>query len=275
MCAPDCRRARCGSSIDGDNHRSANNVAVVDSAGRRARHSRRKLGRSDHGLRHEHVISAGVRGAHRERCRNAPLPESWQRFLTRSETSPRPDEAAIRSGGAGVDGSSAAGVRRSWNPTCTTCGSSTVTSAATRSLGDFCANGSRRGQNVRVVDLATGSGDIPRLIANHAATVGATASIDAVDQQASTIEIAQKLSADYPAIQFHKADVFRIRRRRQLRHRALFARAPSLYGRGRDSFAQALPRTDTALCSRLRFAARALCHCRRLSSHGRAVSAIR
>ena len=34
------------------------------------------------------------------------------------------------------------------------------------------------------------------------------ASIDAVDQQASTIEIAQKLSADYPAIHFHKADVF-------------------------------------------------------------------
>ena len=64
-----------------------------------------------------------------------------------------------------------------------------------------------RGQNVRVVDLATGSGDIPRLIVDHA-TVGATASIDAVDQQASTIEIAQKLNADYPAIQFHKADVF-------------------------------------------------------------------
>src|SRR6185295_10185512 len=65
-----------------------------------------------------------------------------------------------------------------------------------------------RGQNVRVVDLATGSGDIPRLIANHAAAVGAAASIDAVDQQASTIEIAQKLSADYPTIQFYKADVF-------------------------------------------------------------------
>lgn len=66
----------------------------------------------------------------------------------------------------------------------------------------------RRGQNVRVLDLATGSGDIPRLIAKHAAAVGATAIIDAVDQQASTIEIAQKLSADYPTIQFHKADVF-------------------------------------------------------------------
>jgi 2-polyprenyl-3-methyl-5-hydroxy-6-metoxy-1,4-benzoquinol methylase len=65
-----------------------------------------------------------------------------------------------------------------------------------------------RGQDFRVVDLATGSGDIPRLIADHARAVGATTSIDAVDQQASTIEIAQKLSADYPEIDFHQADVF-------------------------------------------------------------------
>ena len=35
---------------------------------------------------------------------------------------------------------------------------------------------------------------------------------------------------------------------------------------------QALPRTDAALCSRLRSAARSVCDCRRLSSHGRAVS---
>jgi 2-polyprenyl-3-methyl-5-hydroxy-6-metoxy-1,4-benzoquinol methylase len=64
------------------------------------------------------------------------------------------------------------------------------------------------GQPLRVLDLATGSGDIPRLIADHARAVGAVVSIDAVDQQASTLEIAQQLSADYPEITFHRADVF-------------------------------------------------------------------
>jgi 2-polyprenyl-3-methyl-5-hydroxy-6-metoxy-1,4-benzoquinol methylase len=65
-----------------------------------------------------------------------------------------------------------------------------------------------RGQTGRVLDLATGSGDIPRLMADHARAVGARMSIDAVDQQASTVEIAQQLSADYPEIRFHRADVF-------------------------------------------------------------------
>jgi 2-polyprenyl-3-methyl-5-hydroxy-6-metoxy-1,4-benzoquinol methylase len=64
------------------------------------------------------------------------------------------------------------------------------------------------GQSFRVLDLATGSGDIPRLIADHAHAVGATVSIDAVDQQASTIAIAQELSEDYPRIVFHCEDVF-------------------------------------------------------------------
>lgn len=65
-----------------------------------------------------------------------------------------------------------------------------------------------RGQNVRVLDLATGSGDIPRLIADHARAVEATAVIDAVDQQASTVAIAEELSADYPEIAFHREDLF-------------------------------------------------------------------
>jgi 2-polyprenyl-3-methyl-5-hydroxy-6-metoxy-1,4-benzoquinol methylase len=64
------------------------------------------------------------------------------------------------------------------------------------------------GQTVRVLDLATGSGDIPRLIARHARRIGAKAQIDAVDQQVATIEIARQLSANYPEITFHQADVF-------------------------------------------------------------------
>jgi 2-polyprenyl-3-methyl-5-hydroxy-6-metoxy-1,4-benzoquinol methylase len=65
----------------------------------------------------------------------------------------------------------------------------------------------RPGDNLRVVDLATGSGDIPRLIADHARKVGAQVQIDAVDFQESTLSIARELSADYPEIAFNHADV--------------------------------------------------------------------
>src|SRR5215831_7482758 len=46
------------------------------------------------------------------------------------------------------------------------------------------------GAQMRVVDLATGSGDIPRLLANYARRIGAQVKIDAVDQQTATLEIA-------------------------------------------------------------------------------------
>jgi ubiquinone/menaquinone biosynthesis C-methylase UbiE len=60
---------------------------------------------------------------------------------------------------------------------------------------------------MRIVDFATGSGDIPRLIVDHARKIGAEVTVDAVDQQASTIEIARGLSRDYPEIQFIAGDV--------------------------------------------------------------------
>lgn len=63
------------------------------------------------------------------------------------------------------------------------------------------------GSRLRVLDLATGSGDIPRLIVDHARKVGATITVDAVDQQGSTLEIARGLSASYPEINFLKSDV--------------------------------------------------------------------
>src|SRR5215472_8143296 len=47
------------------------------------------------------------------------------------------------------------------------------------------------GAQIRVVDLATGSGDIPRLLADYARRVGAQVKIDAVDQQTATLEIAR------------------------------------------------------------------------------------
>jgi SAM-dependent methyltransferase len=63
------------------------------------------------------------------------------------------------------------------------------------------------GAHLRVLDLATGSGDIPRLVIDYAREVGANVTVDAVDQQSSTLEIARGLSADYPEIDFQQGDV--------------------------------------------------------------------
>ena len=62
------------------------------------------------------------------------------------------------------------------------------------------------GTHLRVLDLATGSGDIPRLVIDYARKVGATVTVEAVDQQNSTVEIARDLSADYPEIEFKQGD---------------------------------------------------------------------
>jgi 2-polyprenyl-3-methyl-5-hydroxy-6-metoxy-1,4-benzoquinol methylase len=59
----------------------------------------------------------------------------------------------------------------------------------------------------RIVDLATGSGDIPRLIANYARGIRAQVEIDALDRQPATLEIAQKLSSGYPEIHYREANI--------------------------------------------------------------------
>src|SRR6266404_8986497 len=58
------------------------------------------------------------------------------------------------------------------------------------------------GARLRIVDLATGSGDIPRLVAEYGRKIGAELQIDAVDRQSVTLEIAKKLSANYSEIIF-------------------------------------------------------------------------
>ena len=63
------------------------------------------------------------------------------------------------------------------------------------------------GARLRVIDLATGSGDIPRLLVDFARSIEAHVEIDAVDRQCATLEIARKLSARYPEISFHDADI--------------------------------------------------------------------
>ena len=65
----------------------------------------------------------------------------------------------------------------------------------------------KRGDALRVLDLATGSGDIPRLVAQHARHVGASVAVTAVDQQRATLEIARQLSRGFEQIEFVEADV--------------------------------------------------------------------
>jgi 2-polyprenyl-3-methyl-5-hydroxy-6-metoxy-1,4-benzoquinol methylase len=63
------------------------------------------------------------------------------------------------------------------------------------------------GHPQRILDLATGSGDIPRLIVDRARSLAAEITIDALDQQPATLEIARKLSSDYPEISYIKANI--------------------------------------------------------------------
>ena len=65
---------------------------------------------------------------------------------------------------------------------------------------------------IRILDLATGSGDIPRLVVDYARGVKATVTIDAVDQQASTVEIARGLSRNYPEINYLEGDILTLTR---------------------------------------------------------------
>jgi 2-polyprenyl-3-methyl-5-hydroxy-6-metoxy-1,4-benzoquinol methylase len=65
----------------------------------------------------------------------------------------------------------------------------------------------RPSARMRVVDLATGSGDIPRLIADYARKIGAHVEIDALDQQRATLEVATKLSAGYPEISYREGNI--------------------------------------------------------------------
>lgn len=65
----------------------------------------------------------------------------------------------------------------------------------------------RPADKLRVVDLATGSGDIPRLIVNYARRISANVEIDALDWQPATLEIAKRLSVNYPEISYREANV--------------------------------------------------------------------
>lgn len=63
------------------------------------------------------------------------------------------------------------------------------------------------GSQLRIIDLATGSGDIPRFIVDYARRIKAEVRIDAVDQQSSTLEIAKKLSVGYSNVRFIQSNI--------------------------------------------------------------------
>lgn len=63
-----------------------------------------------------------------------------------------------------------------------------------------------RGRPVTVCDLATGYGDIPRLIASRARNRGWTVRVDAVDIHPKTLEIARRASENLPEIRFVLGD---------------------------------------------------------------------
>jgi 2-polyprenyl-3-methyl-5-hydroxy-6-metoxy-1,4-benzoquinol methylase len=54
----------------------------------------------------------------------------------------------------------------------------------------------------RVLDLATGAGDIPRVMADWARSRNVTLRMDAIDAQSATLEIAKRWSDAYPEIRF-------------------------------------------------------------------------
>ncbi len=76
-----------------------------------------------------------------------------------------------------------------------------------RIIARFLRRWMKQGDRLRVLDLCTGSADIPRFIAERARKVGAEVAITAVDFQPTTIAMARRMSADYPEIDCVQADV--------------------------------------------------------------------
>ncbi len=66
----------------------------------------------------------------------------------------------------------------------------------------------RAESKIRLLDVATGSGDVPRLIVDYARAHNVPVEIKAIDQQEATVEIARRLSVSYPEISFSCADLF-------------------------------------------------------------------
>ncbi len=75
-----------------------------------------------------------------------------------------------------------------------------------RLIRHFLARWLKRGGAYRVLDLATGAGDVPRLIVEWARRQGVSVRITAVDANAATIEIARGRSLEFPEIEWVQGD---------------------------------------------------------------------
>ena len=65
----------------------------------------------------------------------------------------------------------------------------------------------RPGGTYRLLDLATGGGDAPRLMVDFARSVGANVTVTAIDAQPATLDFARRASRNYPEIEFREGDV--------------------------------------------------------------------
>lgn len=61
---------------------------------------------------------------------------------------------------------------------------------------------------IQIIDLATASGDIPRLAVQLARSRKQAVQVTAVDQMPASIEVARSLSNGFPEIEFESADLF-------------------------------------------------------------------
>lgn len=71
------------------------------------------------------------------------------------------------------------------------------------------SRGWERGRTIRILDLATGSGDVPRAIAAWAERRGWEVRIVGVDHHPVTIDVAREMTAD-PRICYVRGDVFQL-----------------------------------------------------------------
>lgn len=63
-----------------------------------------------------------------------------------------------------------------------------------------------RRQPMRILDLGTGGGDIPRAVVTRARQLGCPVVVTAVDRQRPTLQIAEKFSEGFPEIRFVRGD---------------------------------------------------------------------
>lgn len=78
-----------------------------------------------------------------------------------------------------------------------------------RLIRHFLARWLKPGAVYRILDLATGAGDVPRLIAIWAREQGISVTVVAVDANAATVEIARRQSTALPEIEWVHADALR------------------------------------------------------------------